>query len=424
MATVIPELDVRLDFDFPALESKYKQYKAECDFLAKVFEQAGMGGDGSTLDFDQVTLLEGSTVDKAREVRNRNDGLNEIKDELDELAATARAAQGAGDNGKDRKARGDELGAPQASQPQSMAEMFVESDAYQHRDRRVSSELHFPDIRAALFSTTAGWAPESVRSPRVVFDAQRPVQVTDLLPVIRTTQNSYKYMEETTFTNAAAATAEGGTKPEATLQLTEQDEPVRKIAVWIPVTDEQLEDVVGIQDYLEGRLEFMLRQTLDGQILTGSGVAPNLTGINNKSGVLSQAKGTDPTPDAVYKAAKNVRVTGRALPNAVIFHPNDWQDVRLLRTSDGVYIWGNPSEAGPMRIWGLGVVESDAQTENTAVVGDFANFSLLVLRQDVVIAVSDSHSTFFVENKQAVRAELRAAAVWLRPEAFSLVTGV
>jgi HK97 family phage major capsid protein len=168
----------------------------------------------------------------------------------------------------------------------------------------------------------------------------------------------------------------------------------------------------------------MARQRLDGQILVGNGTAPNLRGVNNVVGIQTQAKGADPVPDAVYKALVKVRVTGRAFPNACVFHPNDWQDVRLLRTADGIYIWGNPSEAGPLRIWGVNVVESDAQTENTAVVGDWENFSLLAVKRGIEVQVTNSHSTFFIEGKQAIRADMRVALVFLRPAAFATVTGI
>lgn len=424
MPTKIEELGVDSDFDFPELDRKWAEYRSKSDKLGQIFNEAK--DDGGRLDLSTVTVIDGDSAEKAREIDKRNKELSELKDEVDSLAKVAKAAGRVNGDAKagrpDPGGSGSEQGAPAKEQPGSLGEMFVKSRAYEDRHRKASATLDV-DLKT-LFSTTAGWAPESTRSGRVVLDAQRPVQVTDILPTINTTQNAYVYMEETTFTNAAAETAEGVAKPEVTLELTEQSVAVRKVPVLIPVSDEQLADVVGIQDYLDSRLEFMIRQRVDSQILVGDGVAPNILGINNKSGILTQAKGTDPTPDAFFKAMTSIRTTGRALPDNVVIHPNDWQNIRLLRTSDGIYIWGNPSEAGPERLWGIPVVISDAQTENTGLVGDFRNFSLLVVRQGMETAVSDSHSTFFAENKLAIRAEVRVAAVWLRPEAFATVTSI
>jgi HK97 family phage major capsid protein len=231
-------------------------------------------------------------------------------------------------------------------------------------------------------------------------------------------------MEETTFTNAAAEQLEGGTYPEAALAFTEQTSAVRKIPVFLPVTDEQLDDVPRMRGVIDNRLPFMIRQRLDLQILSGNGTAPNLRGIYNVAGIQTQAKGADPTPDAVYKAIVKVETVGQAVANVVVMNPTDWQGVRLLRTADGLYIWGNPSDAGPERIWGLQVVRAQAATLGTAVTGDFANFSELSVRKGIDVQISNSHSTFFIEGKQAIRADMRVALVFYRPAAFCTITGL
>jgi HK97 family phage major capsid protein len=248
--------------------------------------------------------------------------------------------------------------------------------------------------------------------------------VADLFPLVRTSQAAYVYMSETTFTNNAAEASEGGTYAESALALTQVTVPVQKVATFIPVTDEQLEDVDGIQSYLDQRLGYMIRARVDSQLLVGDGTPPNIRGVNNAASIQTQALGGDVTPDAIYKAMTAVRVTGRANPSGIVMHPNDWQDIKLLRSSDGIYIWGNPADNAPDRIWGVNVVITDAQTQNTAIVGDFAGYSLLVLRRDLEIQISNSHSTYFIEGKQAVRADLRLAAVYLRGTAFCKVTGI
>ncbi|MFW6034032.1 MAG: phage major capsid protein [bacterium] len=411
----------------PALTELDEKIEAKNKVLAGIFDEAG-----PDIDLRQVKSIPGDTKAKAEEIRKLNDELTDLGRQRDELTAVRKAAErvrtapGPGGKVDAGGEPGSEPGAPavQAPPTKSFGQLFVESQAYKARTGGVGPESKLDIELKTLFETSAGWAPESTRTGRVVDFATRPVQVTDILPQTTTTQAAVVYMEETTFTNAAAETAEGGTYPEATLELTEKSSTVRKIPVFIPVTDEQLEDEPQVRGYIDNRLPFMLRQRLDGQILTGDGVAPNLEGILNVTGIQTQAKGTDPTPDAVYKAMTKVRVTGRAMSNAAVFHPNDWQDIRLLRTADGIYIWGNPSDAGPERIWGLQVTQSDAITENTAVVGDFANFSELAVRRGIDVQVSNSHSTFFVEGKQAMRADIRVAILWYRPAAFCTVTGI
>jgi HK97 family phage major capsid protein len=385
--------------------------------LTTIFDEA-KGADG-TIDLSKVKSLTGSTADKAAEIKKLNDELNELGDKQRELSAVKAAF----DRSQELPDTDQDPEVPTGRKASlSFGEAFTKSAAYGPGNKGNIAELDI-DVKT-LMTTTAGWAPETTRTGRVIESAQRPIQVSDIVPIDPTSQAAYVYMEETTFTNNAAEVAEGGTYGEAALALTEQSSTVRKVGVWLPVTDEQLEDEAGAQAYINRRLPFMLQQRLDGQILVGNGTAPNLRGVNNVAGIQTQAKGADPVFDAVLKGATKVKVTGRAFPGFVVFHPNDWQDLRLTRTVDGIYILGNPNDPAPAGIWGMRVVESDAQTENTAVVGDFTNFSVLAVRRGIEVQVTNAHSTFFVEGKQAIRADMRAALVFFRPAAFCTVTGI
>lgn len=305
----------------------------------------------------------------------------------------------------------------------SIGEAFVSSPAcksYDTTSRRGPSSSY--DVKALLNST--GLVPESVRIGRIEPQPSRALTVLDVLATGSTNQAAVVYLEETTATNNAAETAEGSDKPESVLAFTERTSAVRTIATVLPITNQLLEDEAACRGYVDSRLSAFVRSRLDSQLLVGSGVSPNLLGLMVTPNVQTTAKGADPTPDAIGRAMDMVRVNGGYEPTAVIMHPNDWQAVRHLRTADGIYIWGSPADRGQATIWGLPVVVTAACTENTCLVGAFRSAAQLFIRQDVTLAMSDSHNDFFIKNQVMLRAEMRAALAVYRPAAFCLVTGV
>jgi len=273
-------------------------------------------------------------------------------------------------------------------------------------------------------TTSAGWGPATIRTNKTVLSAQRPIVFMDILPTVPlTTGNVYEYMQETTFTNNAAVIAEGGTYPESALAYTPVDANVRKVGTWIPVTEEQLSDVDGIRALIDNRLTYMVMVAADGEILNGDGTGVHINGFFNQV-TQSQAKGADPVFDAIFKAMVKVRTIGFANPDAVVMHPDDFTDIRLTRTADGLYIMGNPDVVGSDRLFGLRTVLSTGVVVNTAMVGDFGTHSALITRWGMDVQATNSHDVNFIKDIWAIKARIRLGLAIYRLTAFCKVTGV
>lgn len=423
----------------PSLAEVREEIAAKSQFLHKIFEQAG-----ESIDLAKVDLIDGDTQAKAAEIKRLNTELTELGIERDRLEGieaigqlnAQRAEQSTKANGAmlfpgaGGMANGLSGGQRLAMPPQKGLKQFMlEHKGYREfradQARTISFDFPIADFKTLITLTTV--SPQNIRRPDPVDMALEDRIISDLMLQGTMDRGIAEYYEETTVTNNAATVAEGNSKPESALAWTLRTDTARKIATWIPATKESLDDVSWLESQIRGRLAYMVRRKEEDQLLNGDGNAPNVLGLLNRSGLQTQAKGADPTPDTVYKAMQKVRGangSGFAEPTAFIVHPNDWTDIKLLRTADGMYIWGNPSDEGPDRIWSMPIRQTTAITEGTGLVGAFRPYAEVMRREGITITLSTEHSTYFIENKVALLAEERLALAVYRPSAFCSLTGI
>lgn len=361
------------------------------------------------------------------EVQRRNRELDDLGKELAGLEQVELIAKGVADSeakASDRS-RTATVDTTKAAQGFDLERHIAEHEGYkrfQHGETKtVRFAFDIAETKTLLALTDI--APQADRG-RLVPSAQAYKPVSDLFMQATTTSNATEYYEETTFTNSAAERAEGDAAAESALDFTLRTDAMRSVSTWLPATLEVLADNARLQQYIEGRLRFMVAKKRDAQLLIGDGTAPALSGILDRT-IQTQAKGADPTFDAIMKAMTKVRVTGDAEPSAIVLHPNDLEAILLTRTSDGIYIMGNPGDPTiNSRLWGLEVRGVPALTENTGIVGAFDTMASFVRRAGLEIIVSTEHSTYFTERKMAILAEERVGIEVYRGYAFCSVTGI
>lgn len=385
-------------------------------------------------------------ADEVKEIQRLDKELNDLADRENQLvdlerirgdaAATDEREERTRAAGRAPAARRDESRGDPPSDPRRLSDLFVKSVAFTGFKRGMrqgpSDEIALTEAEVhALFGskatlTTVGAPPESTRLPMILPGALRRPRVADLLPQGTTNQAAVKYLEETTTTNAIAATLEGAAKPEITLVFTERTAPVRKIAGIIKVTDETLDDQPLLRSYLDTRLRTLHAIAEDDELVNGDGTAPHLNGLITAS-TNTEAKTAgagDNIPDTFYRAMTKIRTTSFLEPSGGILHPTNWQSVQLMKTTDGLYIWGSPADPAPERLWGVPIVVTPVIAAGTGQVGAYDTATLLARRSAVNIEIATENEDDWRKNIIAIRVESREALIVFRPLALCDLTGL
>lgn len=247
----------------------------------------------------------------------------------------------------------------------------------------------------------------------------RPRSVLDVIESQATATPAFRFLRQTSRTNAAAVVARGAVKPTSTYGITPVDRTLQVIAHVSEAIDEySLVDVPSLTEFVQSELEYGLAVAIENALFNHTGAAGQLHGFAGESGIQIQAYADDllaTTRRGVTKL-ENLGYAG----GVFVLSPTAWETLELAQTSgSGEYISASaPVDRAERRLWGVPVVISNQLPANSAYL---IGTDSVILFSDPGAAVRvqwDRVSDDFQRNQIRCRLEGRFEVAVSRPEAI------
>lgn len=259
----------------------------------------------------------------------------------------------------------------------------------------------------------------------IIMGPEQPLTVRDLFQAVSISSNAIEWVQEKLFTNnAGPQNGEGTAKPESALTFEKKTSPVETLAHWIPASRQVLADAPQLQGLIDGRLRYGLKLKEDAALLYGDGTNGNLLGlvpqatVFDDTGMPTVASGGPAHTSIDYLRWAFLQVARAQYPATFgVLSLEEWARIQMLKTTDGAYIFGTPTDGAAPRIWGKQIVESHGLTGTDFVAG--SGFAATVYdREEVTVRVAEQHDDFFVKNMVAILCEERLGFTVERPAAI------
>jgi HK97 family phage major capsid protein len=267
---------------------------------------------------------------------------------------------------------------------------------------------------------------EPTRLPDLVrVDEHDQLVLRDVLNIGTTSSDAVKYTRLVSYTRAASTVANSAVKPESAMEIDAVTEPVRTIAVHMPVEEQQLSDYPALSGIINGELLYDVDKHVEELVMYGDGTGENFQGILTDPAVLdARTEVGDSLIDISRRGITDVRRAGYE-PNGILVDPLDWEDIVLEKGTDNRYVWVVVTEGATQRLWSVPVIETVAMEDFAGVatearnllVGDFQRGATLWDRERSSISVGFINDQF-IRNQRTILAEARAAFGVRRPGAF------
>jgi|TARA_R100001460_G_scaffold32709_2_gene64119 HK97 family phage major capsid protein len=387
--------------------------------------------------FDSVKDMSELSSDQKEEIKKRNDELADLGhkiNELQDLEEMKSANKEEIDSSK--KVSGVPVyGEPEQEEPKSLGQQFLDSKAYSNF---VDHGIKNVPFEAKTTVTTSVWTRDTIYQQVIPAIEPNPNPALDLVDSINTDQTTYYFLQESS-TNNAAEKAEGAAAPEDAFSYSAVTAPVRKFITTLPITAELLEDQAGARAYFDGRLANHVMQRLEKQFLVGGGVAPDVKGLTQQTGIntITYTAGAFPATAGgklrtILDGIKDIEVNGKLAPDAVLMSPAAYNALVGQVDGNNNFMLGQSAFAGSPTIWGLPVVKSSqiggaVSTTIDVVVGKFGGGLAAnhVFRRGMELQISDSAADGdFGKDILTVKASLRYALAVYKPQAFTRINDI
>lgn len=256
------------------------------------------------------------------------------------------------------------------------------------------------------------------------------VQARNIIPVSPTSSDLVKYVQFTKKEGSIGSVDAGTEKPQIDYNSTPVSAPVIKIAGWLTVQDEFLEDVVGARDFLAEELPKAYMDEETRQIFKGLGTAATPDELDGLMSVWAQdlvlPKGSGPNQvtegsnnwDKLAAGLCQVRRNLRAT-DAIFLSPEDYMELLINKGNTLEYTYPITSTiGGTLLLGGVPIYQHGIFNPGEGITGDFRRGARIFQKKAMTIRTSTEHDKNFTFNLTTILIEARIALACFFPESF------
>lgn len=390
--------------------SEVKELKDSLELQLK----SGFDGLQKKYDLAIAEVEKGNQVatELKKDIQTQKDELQKVIDQVQDLEQKGVKLRGQGGEGK------------------SFIDLVKKDDGYSALQQKSASAAQIEITKSDLASmketkvTSAGIVVPNY-DPTIQPGIRQELRIRDLLTTIPVSGQEYTYFKELLHTRGAGPVAEGGSKPTSNVTFERKTDRVKKLAVWMPVTDETLADVPQMLAYLQELLRYDLKLEEESQILKGDGVGENLPGLVTQATEYDTAltKNGDTAIDIMRRAIYQVRKQSKLSADGLVMTELDWMNIELQKDGENRYLFANLQGLVTPILWGRPVITSDSMDEGDVdtggefLVANFARAAILFDRLSYLFKMGLIND-MFIKNEVALLVEERLGLGVRRREAL------